>query len=127
MRNAHLIKEKAHDKHESNGDRSRASRQPKGTFLRRPGIPLRDIAQRGVHRVQLRRTGEVLEIVKVISEGDVQSWYAAWKATADRVLALAEHTQDTLSKGGAYMRARPDARSRHRSIGSQAARRMLLV
>jgi pimeloyl-ACP methyl ester carboxylesterase len=43
--------------------------------------------------------------VKVIAEGDVQSWYAAWEATADRVLALAERTQDPLSKGGAYMRA----------------------
>ena len=48
---------------------------------------------------------EVLETVKVIAEGDVQSWYTAWKATADRVLALAERTKDTLSKGGAYMRA----------------------
>jgi len=40
--------------------------------------------------------GEILETVKVIAEGDVQSWYAAWKATADRVLALAERTQDPL-------------------------------
>ena len=43
--------------------------------------------------------GEVLETVKVISEGDVQSWYAAWKATADRVLALAERTQDIAQQG----------------------------
>ena len=42
--------------------------------------------------------GEILETVKVIAEG-------AWEATADRVLALAERTQDSLSKGGAYMRA----------------------
>ena len=49
--------------------------------------------------------GEVLETVKVIAEGDVQSWYSAWVATADRVLALAERTQDLLSRGGAYMRA----------------------
>jgi len=48
--------------------------------------------------------GEVLETVKVITEGDVQSWYDAWTATADRVLALAERTQDLLSKGGAYLR-----------------------
>ena len=26
--------------------------------------------------------GEVLETVKVIAEGHVQSWYTAWKATA---------------------------------------------
>ena len=49
--------------------------------------------------------GEVLETVKVIAEGDVQSWYSAWVATADRVLALAERTQDLLSRGGAYMHA----------------------
>jgi pimeloyl-ACP methyl ester carboxylesterase len=49
--------------------------------------------------------GEILETVKVIPEGDAQSWYTAWEATANRVLALAERTQDTLSKGGAYMRA----------------------
>jgi pimeloyl-ACP methyl ester carboxylesterase len=50
-------------------------------------------------------TGEVLETVKQIAEGDVQSWYAAWSATADRVMALAERTLDPISKGGAYMRA----------------------
>jgi pimeloyl-ACP methyl ester carboxylesterase len=49
--------------------------------------------------------------VKVIAEGDVQSWYTAWKATADRVLALAERTQDSLSKGGAYMRASTNQRT----------------
>jgi hypothetical protein len=43
--------------------------------------------------------GEVLNAVKVIDEGDSQSWYAAWKATADLALALAERTQDSLSKG----------------------------
>jgi len=48
--------------------------------------------------------GEVLETVKVIAEGDVQSWYTAWEARADPVLALAERIQDPLSKGGAYMR-----------------------
>jgi hypothetical protein len=50
-------------------------------------------------------TGEVLETVKVIDEGDIQGWYAAWAATADRVKALAERTLDPLSKGGAYLRA----------------------
>ena len=43
--------------------------------------------------------------MKLITEGDSQSWYAAWSATAARVLALAERTLDPLSKGGAYMRA----------------------
>ena len=43
--------------------------------------------------------GEVLSAVKVVDEGDSQSWYAAWKATAYLALALAERTQDSLSKG----------------------------
>jgi len=43
--------------------------------------------------------------VKLITEGDLQGWYAAWAATADRVLALAERTHDPLSRGSAYMRA----------------------
>ena len=50
-------------------------------------------------------TGEVLETVKLISEGDSQSWYTAWTATAARVLAQAERTEDRMSKGGAYLRA----------------------
>jgi pimeloyl-ACP methyl ester carboxylesterase len=49
--------------------------------------------------------GDVLETVKLIAEGDMQSWYSAWSATSDRVLALAERTQDPISKGSAYMRA----------------------
>ncbi|MGC1650480.1 MAG: hypothetical protein WA741_32045 [Candidatus Sulfotelmatobacter sp.] len=47
---------------------------------------------------------EVIETLKVIAEGHVQSWYAARKATADRGLALADRTQDFLGKGGTYMR-----------------------
>jgi len=30
---------------------------------------------------------EIFETVKVISEGDPQSWYTAWEATAERVFA----------------------------------------
>jgi pimeloyl-ACP methyl ester carboxylesterase len=50
-------------------------------------------------------TNEVLETVKLIVDGDVESWYAAWSALSERVLALAESTSDKLSKGNAYMRA----------------------
>src|SRR5215470_2122327 len=50
-------------------------------------------------------TNEVLETVKLIAEGDVQSWYAAWAATSDRVSALAERVNDKISKSNAYMRA----------------------
>ena len=45
--------------------------------------------------------GEILETVNVIDEGDAQSWYTAWKATSDLVFALAERTQESVSKGGA--------------------------
>jgi len=48
---------------------------------------------------------EILETVKLITDGDVQSWYTAWEAMADRVLALAEDTNDRISKSNAYMRA----------------------
>jgi hypothetical protein len=45
--------------------------------------------------------GEILETVNVIDQGDAQSWYTAWKATSDLVFALAERTQESVSKGGA--------------------------
>ena len=50
-------------------------------------------------------TGEVLETVKHIRSGDTQGWYEAWSTTAERTLALAERTQDTQSRGGAFLRA----------------------
>ena len=50
-------------------------------------------------------TGEILETVKVISEGDAQSWFEAWSATVNRVTTLAELTVDPMSKSAAYMRA----------------------
>ncbi|MGD1073240.1 MAG: alpha/beta fold hydrolase [Bryobacteraceae bacterium] len=49
--------------------------------------------------------GEVLETVGLITEGDVQSWYAQWSATADRVVAMAEGILDPIGKSGALMRA----------------------
>jgi len=50
-------------------------------------------------------TNEILETVKLIADGDVEGWYAAWEAMADRVLALAESTNDRISKSNAYLRA----------------------
>jgi pimeloyl-ACP methyl ester carboxylesterase len=50
-------------------------------------------------------TGEILESVRHIPEGDVQAWYASWIETGQRVLALADKTRDPLGRGGAYMRA----------------------
>ena len=48
---------------------------------------------------------EVLETVKTIVDGDVQSWYQGWAALAERTLMQAERTRDPLSKGNAYLRA----------------------
>jgi hypothetical protein len=50
-------------------------------------------------------TNEVLETLKLIVDGDVQSWYAAWSAMSDRVFMLAERTIDRISKGNAYLRS----------------------
>ncbi|MBX3493315.1 MAG: alpha/beta hydrolase [Parvibaculum sp.] len=50
-------------------------------------------------------TQEVLETIKHIRAGDPQSWFEAWEATGDRVYALANNTNDRLSRGRAYFRA----------------------
>jgi len=78
---------------------------PRGRFFADQEFHYETLRNAGYIASNCADLSEVLETVKVITEGDVQSWYTGWKATADRVLALAEHTQDTLSKGGAYMRA----------------------
>ena len=78
---------------------------PRGRFFTNQTFHYETLRNAGYILANCADLGEVLETVKVIAEGDVQSWYTAWKATADRVLALAERTQDSLSKGGAYMRA----------------------
>ena len=78
---------------------------PRGRFFATPTFHYETLRNAGYILANCADLGEILETVKVIAEGDVQSWYTAWEATADRVLALAERTQDSLSKGGAYMRA----------------------
>ena len=78
---------------------------PRGRFFATQEFHYETLRNAGYIASGSAELGEVLETVKVITEGDVQSWYTAWKATADRVLALAERTQDSLSRGGAYMRA----------------------
>src|SRR5215469_3759564 len=79
--------------------------RPKGRFFANQTFHFETLRNAGYILSNCADLSEVLETVKAIAEGDVQSWYAGWKATTDRVLALAERTQDTLSKGGAYMRA----------------------
>jgi len=79
--------------------------RPTGRFLANQTFHFETSPNAGYIVSNCADLGEILETVKVIGEGDIQSWYIAWKATADRVLALAERTEDPLSKGGAYMRA----------------------
>lgn len=78
---------------------------PRGRFFADQTFHFETLRNAGYVVSNCADLSEVLETVKVIAEGDVQSWYVAWNATADRVLALAERTRDPLSKGGAYMRA----------------------
>lgn len=78
---------------------------PRGQFFANQTFHFETLRNAGYIFSQSADMGEILETIKLIAEGDVQSWYAAWSATADLVLALAERTHDPCSKGGAYMRA----------------------
>ena len=78
---------------------------PRGRFFTNQTFHFETLRNAGYILSQCADLGEILETTKKITEGDPQSWYAAWAATADRVEALATRTQDLLSKGGAYMRA----------------------
>jgi pimeloyl-ACP methyl ester carboxylesterase len=55
--------------------------------------------------------GEVLATAEQIHDGDAESWYAAWTATADRIVALANQTQDRRAKGADLLRAQNYYRS----------------
>lgn len=50
-------------------------------------------------------TGEVLEAIRPIRQGDEQSWYDGWRAAAERATARADATPDARSKGLALLRA----------------------
>lgn len=78
---------------------------PKGRFFADQTFHFETLRNVGYTLSGCADVGDVLETTKLIAEGDAQGWYAAWSATAARVLALAERTNDPLSKGGAYMRA----------------------
>ena len=78
---------------------------PRGRFFANQTFHFETLRNAGAHLRPCADLGEVLETVRLISEGDMQGWYAAWAAAADRALALAERTRDPQSKGGAYMRA----------------------
>jgi hypothetical protein len=78
---------------------------PRGRFFANQTFHYETLRNAGHILSQCADLGEMLETTKEITEGDLQSWYGAWAATADRLEALAARTQDPLSKGGAYMRA----------------------
>jgi hypothetical protein len=78
---------------------------PRGRFFNNQTFHFEVLRNAGYILSECADLGEMLETTKQITEGDMQSWYAAWAATADRVEALAERTQDSRSKGGAYRRA----------------------
>jgi pimeloyl-ACP methyl ester carboxylesterase len=78
---------------------------PKGRFFTDQTFHFETLRNAGYALSQCADLGEMLETTKQIAEGDLESWYSAWAATADRVEALAARTHDTISKGGAYMRA----------------------
>src|ERR1700746_1059131 len=78
---------------------------PRGRFFADQTFHFETLRNAGYALSQCADLGEMLETTKQITEGDLESWYSAWAATADHVEALAARTQDTISKGGTYMRA----------------------
>ncbi len=78
---------------------------PRGRFFADQTFHFETLRNAGYALSQCADLGEMLETTKQITEGDLDSWYTQWAATADRVKALAARTQDTISKGDAYMRA----------------------
>jgi len=78
---------------------------PRGRFFADQTFHFETLRNAGYTFAQCADLGEMLETTKQITEGDLESWYTAWASTADRVEALAERTQDRISKGDAYMRA----------------------
>jgi pimeloyl-ACP methyl ester carboxylesterase len=78
---------------------------PRGRFFTDQAFHFETLRNAGYAFSQCADLGEMLETAKNISEGDVESWYVAWAATADRAEGLAARTRDRISRGGAYMRA----------------------
>jgi alpha-beta hydrolase superfamily lysophospholipase len=48
---------------------------------------------------------EVLQTIANVKAGDADGWFSAWTAEGDRLVALADHTTDPISKGRALLRA----------------------
>src|SRR5690242_18831485 len=67
---------------------------PRGRFFTDQTFHFETLRNAGYTFARCADLGEMLETTKQITEGDLESWYTAWAATADRVEALAERTQD---------------------------------
>jgi len=78
---------------------------PRGRFFADQTFHFETLRNAGYAVSQCADLGEMLETTKQITEGDLESWYRAWAATAHCVEALAARTHDTISRGDAYMRA----------------------
>ena len=78
---------------------------PRGRFFANQTFHFETLKNAGYALSQCADLGEMLETTKQITEGNLESWFTAWAATADRVETLAARTQDTISKGDGYMRA----------------------
>ena len=78
---------------------------PRGRFFTDQTFHFETLRDAGYALSQCADLGEMLETARQITEGDLESWYTAWAATADRVVAMAARTQDSISRGDAYMRA----------------------
>ena len=76
---------------------------PRGRFFTNQTFHFETLRNAGYVLSQCADLGEMLETTKHITEGDLESWYNAWAATANRVEVLAARTEDTVSKGDAYM------------------------
>ena len=60
---------------------------PRGRFFANQTFHYETLRNAGYILLQCADLGEMLETTKEITEGDLQRWYAAWAATADRVQA----------------------------------------
>lgn len=90
---------------QQSGPATSSSLCPRGRFFADQTFHFETLRNAGYVFSQCADLGEMLETTKQITEGDLESWYTAWATTADRVEALAARTQDTISKGDAFMRA----------------------
>ncbi|RHX90096.1 dipeptidyl aminopeptidase [Leptospira stimsonii] len=69
-------------------------------------------------------TGEVLETIRQIREGDSENWFLSWEKLAMRVLERAEKIQDPLSRGYAYLRAHNYIRTAEFFLSPEDERRL---